>query len=87
MSAVVQARYKAGYLQLCSDPNVPIPDGRIIVKYRFQFNGPSDSFVVDHDTREVMQILLTIKNYPQSSVPNAQTVTLKSTATLRNALR
>lgn len=95
-SAVIQPRYKAGYLQLCSDPNVPIPatvagnparTGQITVKYRFMFNGPKDAFAVDHDTREVMQVLLTIKNYPQSNAPNAQTVTLKSTATLRNALR
>lgn len=94
VSAVIQPRYKAGYLQLCSDPNHPIPlstetaqAAPITVSYRFQFNGPNDTFAVDHDTREVMQILLTIKNYPQSNAPAAQTVTLKSTATLRNALR
>ena len=87
VSATVQARYKAGYLQLCSNPNVPVPQGAVTVKYRFQLNGPGDTFAVDLDTREVMQILLTIKNYPQSNAPNAQTITLKSTATLRNALR
>ncbi len=87
VSAAIQARFKAGYLQLESDPNLPLPRGQIIVSYRFQFTGPSDTFAVDLDTREVMQILLTIKNYPQSSAPNAQTVTLKATATLRNALR
>ena len=87
VSTSIQARYKAGYLQLESDPNLPLPTGPIMVKYRFQFNGPSDTFAVDLDTREVMQILLTVKNYPQSSAPNAQTVTLKATATLRNALR
>ncbi len=83
----IQPRYKAGYLQLCSDPNVPLLPGRITVRYRFAFNGPKDTFVVDHDTREVLQVLLTVKNYPQANVPNAQTITLKSTATLRNALR
>lgn len=87
VSALIQPRYKAGYLQFCSDPNVPIPAGQITVRFRFQFNGPNDTFAVDYDTREIMQILLTIKNYPQSSVPNAQSITLKSTATLRNALR
>ena len=87
LSAAFQPRYKAGYLQLCSDPNVPLPAGRVTVRYRFQFNGPRDTFAVDHDTREILQVLLTIKNYPQSNAPNAQTVTLKSTATLRNALR
>ncbi|RYG26099.1 prepilin-type N-terminal cleavage/methylation domain-containing protein [bacterium] len=96
VSALIQPRFKAGYLQLCSDPNVPVPQSPldasgnpmpITVRYRFQFNGPSDTFAVDYDTREVMQVLLTIKNYPQSNVPNAQLITLKSTATLRNALR
>lgn len=90
VSAVIQPRFKAGYLQFDSDPNVPLPTGtnaNITVTYRFQFNGPSDTFAVDLDTREIMQVLLTIKNYPQSSLPNAQTVTLKSTATLRNAHR
>jgi hypothetical protein len=93
VSAMIQPRYKAGYLQLCSDPELPVPgagtgqDGRIMVSYRFQFNGPKDTVAVDYDTREIMQILLTIKNYPQSTAPTAQTVTLKSTATLRNALR
>ena len=94
VSAAIQARFKAGYLQFDSDPNVRMPGavdrdhpGKITVKYRFQLNGPKDTFAVDLDTREVMQILLTIKNYPQSNVPNAQAITLKSTATLRNALR
>lgn len=87
VSVAIQSRFKAGYLQLESDPNLPLPVGAITVKYRFQFSGPSDTFAVDLDTREVMQILLTVKNYPQSSAPNAQTVTLKATATLRNALR
>ena len=87
VNVAIQARYKAGYLQLESDPNLPLPAGRITVRYRFQFTGPQDTFAVDLDTREVMQILLTVKNYPQSSAPNAQTVTLKATATLRNALR
>jgi prepilin-type N-terminal cleavage/methylation domain-containing protein len=96
ISAMIQPRFKAGYLQLCSDPNVPVPQSPVdangkpiplTIRYRFQFNGPSDTFAVDYDTREVMQVLLTIKNYPQSNVPNAQLITLKSTATLRNALR
>ena len=87
VSAAIQPRFKAGYMQFDSDPNVRMPNGTLTVKYRFQFNGPKDSFAVDLDTREVMQILLTIKNYPQSNAPNAQTITLKSTATLRNALR
>lgn len=110
-SAIVQPRFKAGYLQLNSDPNVPLPavmlfrdgagnvqqtDGQIRVSYRFQFTGrqpkgangaAKDVFAVDYDSRELMSVLLTIRNYPQSNIPNPQTVTLKATAKVRNFIR
>jgi prepilin-type N-terminal cleavage/methylation domain-containing protein len=103
-SAVLQARFKAGYIQLNSDPNVPLPDGNIRIYYRFQFTGgrstgssvainapnngaPQDAVAVDYDTRQLMSVLLTIRNYPQSNIPNPQTVTLSATAKVRNYLR
>jgi prepilin-type N-terminal cleavage/methylation domain-containing protein len=86
-SAVIQPRYKAGYIQLNSDPNVPLPLGEIRVSYRFQFTRPRDAVTVDYDSRQVMSILLTIRNHPQTSLPNPQSVTLTSTATVRNYLR
>lgn len=99
VSAVLQPRYKVGYVQFNSDPAVPIPYGPIRISYRFQFTGTrtglavtagqnkSDQFAVDYDTRQLLSVLLTIRNYPQSSIPNPQTVTLKSTATVRNYTR
>lgn len=103
VSAVVQPRYKVGYIQLCSNPEVPIPasmrvrgvasgttfdvPGRIRVAYRFQFTNATDTVRVDYDTRQLMQILVTIRNYPQSSVPNPQTVTMKATANVKNFIR
>lgn len=72
---------------------IPVP---IKVDFRFQFTGTvpnsllasgagaSDVFAVDYDTRQLMQVLLTIRNYPQSTVPNPQSVTLKATAAIRN---
>jgi prepilin-type N-terminal cleavage/methylation domain-containing protein len=100
MSAIIQPRYRVGYLQLNSDPNVPLPPvksgpngpqwaetGRIFVYYRFQFTGPRDVMSVDYDTRQLMSVLLTVRNYPQATIPNPQTVTLKATATVRNYLR
>ncbi len=102
-SAIFQARFKVGYIQLNSDPNVPLPSGNIRVYYRFQFTGgkfagnrnaienllgaPQDAVAVDYDTRQLMSVLLTIRNYPQSNVPNPQTVTLSATAKVRNYLR
>jgi len=98
-SAVIQPQYRAGYLQLNSNPNQPIPNGNIQVAYRFQFTGArtgsalasgglrSDAFAVDYDSRELMSILLTIRAYPQSNAPNPQNVTLKASAKVRNYIR
>lgn len=87
VSAIIQPRYKAGYIQFNSDPNVPLPTGNITVRYRFQFTGPGDTVAVDYDTRQIIEILLTVRNYPQSSVPNPQTVTVRGMASVRNFLR
>ena len=94
VSATIQARYKAGYIQLNSDPNLPLDTtGQgaapvpFKVYYRFEFTSPTDSFAVDYDTRQVMSLLLTLHDYPQTSLPNPQTMTLKTTATVRNFLR
>lgn len=97
VSAVLQPRFRAGYIQLNSDPNSPIPNTvPITVTYRFQFtggkdsNGSGDHVAVDYDSRQLIAVLLTIRNIPQSgtvSVPNPQAVTLKATANVRNYLR
>ncbi len=108
-SATIEPRFKVGYLQLNSDPNLPLPNGYMFngnpvpvpfrISYRFQFTGTlapnqlqagagaTDVFDVDYDTRQLMQVLLTIRNYPQSDLPNPQSITLKSTAAIRNFAR
>lgn len=91
--AVLQPRFKVGYLEFCSDPTIPIPVGssgrpwNISVYYRFQFTESSDVFAVDYDTRQMMDTTLTIRNFPQSTLPNAQTVTLHGSARVRNVTR
>jgi prepilin-type N-terminal cleavage/methylation domain-containing protein len=107
VSAVVQPRYKVGYIQLCSQPEVPIPavmqidsrlpgdppgttytvPGRIRVVYKFQYNNANDVIRTEYDTRQLMDVLVTIRNYPQSSIPNPQTVTMKASANVRNFTR
>jgi prepilin-type N-terminal cleavage/methylation domain-containing protein len=91
ISAVIQARYEPGYIELNSDPNIPIPSGNgavpFRVSYRFQFTSPLDAYAVDYDSAQLMGVYLTIRNMPGGSVPNPQTVTLKTTATVRNFLR
>lgn len=87
VSAVIQPRYKRGYVQFDSDPNTPLPVGNITVRYRFQFTMPGDVVAVDYDTREVMNVLITVKNFPQSSLTQAQTVTVPATAKVRYVLK
>lgn len=87
VSAVIQPRFMPGYLELNSDPNEPLPPGNIQVSYRFQFTKANDAFAVDYDTRQLIDVLLTIRNYPQSTVPNPQMVTLQSSAFVRNFVR
>lgn len=107
ISAVLQPRFKVGYIHLNSDPNVALPfQGGTLnnsnaamsgfrISYRFQFTGAqkfggqtkTDTFAVDYDSRQLMSVLLTIRNYPQSTTPNPQAVTLKSTAKVRNYTR
>lgn len=106
VSAIIQPRFKKGYIALNADPNLPIPNGppgsgngNFFVSYRFQFTGSnttsnslsagnkSDIFAVDYDTRQLIAVLLTIRNYPQSTLPNPQNVTLKATAAVRNYAR
>lgn len=107
ISAVLQPRFKVGYIHLNSDPNVALPFTAVTlnngnaamagfrISYRFQFTGAqkfggqskSDTFAVDYDSRQLMSVLLTIRNYPQSASPNPQSVTLKSTAKVRNYTR
>ncbi len=97
-SALIQPRFKKGYIKLNSDPNYPIPFGQFQVSYRFQFNGSganvpagvnaSDVFAVDYDTRQLISVQLTIRNYPQTTnIPNPQTATVKATASVRNVIR
>lgn len=89
VSAVLQPRYKAGYMQFNSDPNLPLPgNARMIVSYKVQFTRPGDTVAVDYDTRQLMTILLTIRNYPQSTAyPVPQSLTLQGTAPVRNFIR
>ena len=102
VSAVIQPRFKAGYLKLCSEPNLPIPaqtlvkdnagvyqaiPTRIRVNYRFQMTDAADVVAVDYDTRSLISVLLTIRNNAQTNLPNPPSVSLKATATARNILR
>lgn len=90
VSAILQPQFRAGYLEFNSRFGEPIPsqvEGNIYVSYRFQFTEPADVVAVDYDSTEVLEIVLTIKNYPPVGLLDGQTVTLKGSAKVRNFLR
>ncbi|MBX3096481.1 MAG: type II secretion system protein [Fimbriimonadaceae bacterium] len=84
---VLATQFRAGYLELNSNKNEPIPDGNISVAYRFQFTEPNDVVTADYDSSEVMEIILTIRNFPQTSNPEPQAITVKGSADVRNFIR
>jgi hypothetical protein len=99
LQAVIEAPYRAGYVELNSRFGEPIPSGytdttgfqptgNIFVSYRFQFTEPNDVVAVDYDSTQVMEINLTIRNYPQTqNIPNPQSITVKGSAEVRNFVR
>lgn len=87
LSSVLQARYRAGYIEFNSRYGEPIPPGNIFVTYRFQFTEPNDAVAVSYDSSELMEVVLTIHNYPQTTVPYPQITTVRGTVAVRNAVR
>jgi prepilin-type N-terminal cleavage/methylation domain-containing protein len=105
VSAVLQARYRAGYVEFNSSPGEPIPHqydptpaspnsgdevatGNIYVTYDFQFTEPNDTFFVDYDSADSIEVVLTVLTYPQSTnVTTPQSVTVRGSATVKNNLR
>lgn len=97
LSSVLQARYRAGYIELNSRYGEPLPgddviggsgaQGNIYVTYRFQFTEPNDVVTVDYGSTELMEVVLTIRNYPQTNLPNPQMVTVRGSAAVRNKMR
>lgn len=99
LQAILQPQYRAGYIELNSRFGEPIPSGytdssgyhptgNIFVSYRFQFTEPNDIVAVDYDSNQVMEVNLTIRNYPQTqNIPNPQSITVKGIAEVRNFVR
>jgi hypothetical protein len=87
VSSILQPQYRAGYIELNSRFGEPIPQGNIYVSYRFQFTEPNDRVVVDYNTGDTVEVVLTIKNFPQTNTPLGQSVTVKGSTKVRNFFR
>jgi prepilin-type N-terminal cleavage/methylation domain-containing protein len=87
VSAILQPAFRPGYLEFNSRFGEPLPNGQIFVFYRFQFTEPNDVIAVDYDTRQTIDVNLSLRVFPQIAAPEPQRVTVKGTATVRNFLR
>lgn len=88
VSAVLQPQFRKGYLEFNSRFGEPLPQGNIFISYRFQFTEPSDTLSIDYDTRQILDISLTIRNYPATtSIPLGQSITVQGSASVRNFIR
>jgi hypothetical protein len=87
VSAVLQPQYRAGYVELNSRFGEPLPAGNIYASFRFQLTEPNDRVVVDYNTGDTVEVVLTIKNFPQTNIPFAQSVTVKGSTKVRNYFR
>lgn len=87
VSAVLQTPFRKGYLEFNSRLAEPLPDGNIQVSYRFQMTEPNDVLAVDYDSAQSIDIVLTLRHFPQTTLPEPQTFTLKGSARVRNFAR
>ncbi|MCH8273644.1 MAG: prepilin-type N-terminal cleavage/methylation domain-containing protein [Armatimonadetes bacterium] len=83
----IQPRFKKGYIELYSDPTLPLPVGNIRVTYDFQLNEPGDIVTVDYNSAQQIQVELTLLRFPSTSHPAPQSVTMKEVVTVRNLQR
>lgn len=87
VSSVLQSRYRAGYVKFNSAASQPLPTGNMLINYRFQFTEPNDVIAIDYDSRQKMNVTLTVRNYAQAFSVSQQNVTVRGEATVRNFLR
>jgi len=87
VQSILQPRFRAGYIQFASGFGDVLPSGNISITYRFQFTEPNDVVAIDYDSKQKMKITLTIRNFPQTTMPNTQNVTVQGEATVRNFVR
>ncbi|MCL6623612.1 MAG: type II secretion system GspH family protein, partial [Fimbriimonadales bacterium] len=83
----IQPRFKRGYVEFYSDPNLPLPTGNIVVRFDFQTNTPTDVVTVDYNTVQQLQVELTLRRYPSAAPSEPQAVTVKEVVNIRNFQR
>lgn len=81
----IQPRFKKGYIEFISDPTATLPTGNILVSFDFQLNNQGDSVVVDYDSRQQVQVELTIRRFAGGFFgARQQSASIKNLVTVRN---
>lgn len=87
LSAVLQERYRAGYLELNSRPGEPLPSGNIYVTYRFQFTEPKDVVTVSYDSAKSVETVVSFVTYGPAGQVLPVVNTNARAAEVRNLIR
>lgn len=85
--AFIQPRYKKGYIELNSDLNLPLPQGRMQISFDFQVNLDNDAVVVDYDSNQQIRFDLTIRRFPGGTRTPPLTVSVSDVVAVRNFAR
>jgi prepilin-type N-terminal cleavage/methylation domain-containing protein len=87
LSAVLQERYRAGYLELNSRAPEPLPNGNIYVTYRFQFTEPRDVVTVSYDSAKSVETVVSFVTYGPAGQVLPVVNTNARAAEVRNLIR
>jgi hypothetical protein len=83
----IQPRYKKGYFEFNSDPNLPLPQGQMQLSFDFQVNIDDDAVVVDYDSNQQIRFDLTVRRFPGGTRTPPLTVTVGDVVAVRNFAR
>jgi len=84
----IQPRFKKGYLEFNSDPNLPFPAGGTMqISYDFQVNDEDDAVVADYDSNQEIRFDLTVRRFPGGSRTPPLTVSVNDVIAVRNFAR
>lgn len=87
LSANLQERYRAGYIELNSRPAEPLPSGNIYVTYRFQFTEPKDVVTVSYDSAKSVETVVSFVTYGPAGQVLPVVNTNARAAEVRNLIR
>lgn len=83
----IQPRFKKGYVEFNSDPNLPMPSGPVQISFDFQVNRDNDAVVVDYDSNQQIRLDLTIRRFPGATRTPPPSASISDEIAVRNFAR